>query len=125
MDEGRECLFALSGRVEFPKHDFSGFRLKDRFDDRNTRESLLRKRVIYLEDLVKELMARLKFMGKDSEIMKANTEVLKKNYDDLKNKVCANEKKMEDDEDHLRKISEKQSHWKMDQDQQEVVLKRL
>ncbi|MPC36223.1 hypothetical protein E2C01_029672 [Portunus trituberculatus] len=71
-----------------------------------TPESLLRRRVIYLEDLVKELKAKLKIVEKYNEIMKANTEVLKKNYDDLKNKVCASEKKMEDNEDQMRKISE-------------------
>ncbi|MPC57563.1 hypothetical protein E2C01_051546 [Portunus trituberculatus] len=59
-----------------------------------TPESLLKRRVIHLVDFVKELMARLKTMEKDYEIMKANTEVLKKNYDDLKNKVCVSEKKM-------------------------------
>ncbi|MPC52154.1 hypothetical protein E2C01_046016 [Portunus trituberculatus] len=95
MDKGEEGLFTPSGRFEFPIHGFSGFRLEDKFDDQNTRESLLRRRVIHLEDLVKELMVRLKIMEKDNEITKANTEVLKKHYDDLENKVCACEKKRE------------------------------
>ncbi|MPD05645.1 hypothetical protein E2C01_101400 [Portunus trituberculatus] len=56
---------------------------------------------------------RLKTIENDNEIMKANTEVLKKNYDNLKNKVCTNEKKMEDNGDQVRKISEKLKHWKM------------
>ncbi|MPC49430.1 hypothetical protein E2C01_043228 [Portunus trituberculatus] len=50
--------------------------------------------------------------------MKANTEMLKKNYDDLKNKICVSETKMEHNEDQLRKISEKQNCWKMDKNQQ-------
>ncbi|MPC27947.1 hypothetical protein E2C01_021138 [Portunus trituberculatus] len=102
---GEECLFTPCSRVEIARNDVSGFRLKDRFDDRS------RHRVIHLEDLVKKLMARLKIVEKYNEIMKANTEVLKKNYDDLrlKNKVCASEKKMENNEDQVSKISEKQN----------------
>ncbi|MPC32819.1 hypothetical protein E2C01_026150 [Portunus trituberculatus] len=57
--------------------------------------------------------------------MKANTEVLMKNYDGLKNKVCASEKKMEDNEDQVKKISEKQNRWKMDQDQRRVSFKKI
>ncbi|MPC84939.1 hypothetical protein E2C01_079693 [Portunus trituberculatus] len=117
-------LFTPRERVELVRNDFSGFRLEDRHDVRNTRESLLR-RVIHLEDLVKDLMARVKSVEKGNEIMKANTEVLKKNYDDLKNKVCASEKKMEDNEDQVKKISEKQNHWKMDQDQRRVSFKKI
>ncbi|MPC22791.1 hypothetical protein E2C01_015818 [Portunus trituberculatus] len=90
-----------------------------------TRESLLRRRVIHLEDLVKEIMIWLKIVEKGNEIMKANTEVLMKNYDDLKNKVCASEKKMEDNEGQVKKISEKQNRWKMDQDQQKVSFKKI
>ncbi|MPC76469.1 hypothetical protein E2C01_070882 [Portunus trituberculatus] len=97
-----------------------GFILKDRFDEKNTRESLLRRRVIHLKDLVKELMARLKIIEKDNEIMKANTEVLKKNYDDLKNKVCASEKKMEDNEEVKSKII---GRWT--KISRKLVLKRL
>ncbi|MPC81754.1 hypothetical protein E2C01_076387 [Portunus trituberculatus] len=63
-------------------------------------------------------------MEKDDEIMKANTEVLK-NYDDLKNKVYVSERKMVDNKDQVRKISGKQNHWKMDQDQQEVNVKKI
>ncbi|MPC72654.1 hypothetical protein E2C01_066966 [Portunus trituberculatus] len=124
MDEDEECLLTPSGRVEIVRHDFSGFRPEGMFDEQNTRESLLRRRIIHLEDLVKELMARLKIMEKDNDIMKPNTEELKKNYDDLKNKVCVSEKKMEDNEDQMRKICEKQNCWKMDQDQQKVNLKK-
>ncbi|MPC63815.1 hypothetical protein E2C01_057921 [Portunus trituberculatus] len=41
---------------------------------RNTRVSLLRRRIIHLEDLEKKkLMARLKIVEKDNEIMTANT----------------------------------------------------
>ncbi|MPC26961.1 hypothetical protein E2C01_020113 [Portunus trituberculatus] len=63
-----------------------------------TPDSLLRRTVIHLENLVKELMAKLIIVEKD-KIMKANMEVRKKNSDELKNKVCASEKKMEDNED--------------------------
>ncbi|MPC63221.1 hypothetical protein E2C01_057315 [Portunus trituberculatus] len=59
-------------------------------------------------------MGRLKSVEKDSD-MKANTEVVKRNYDHLKNKVFGSEKKMEDNEDQVRKVSEKQNRWKMDQ----------
>ncbi|MPC72406.1 hypothetical protein E2C01_066711 [Portunus trituberculatus] len=84
MDKGKECWFTPSGRVELARNEFSGFRLEDRYDDRNTRESLLRRKIINLENLVKELITRIKTMEKDNEIMKANTEVLEKNFDDLK-----------------------------------------
>ncbi|MPC35271.1 hypothetical protein E2C01_028691 [Portunus trituberculatus] len=48
------------------KIKIKSFRLEYRFDDRNTRKSLLRRRIIHLEDLVKEVVAGLKIAEKDN-----------------------------------------------------------
>ena len=70
-DEGNESLFTPSSRVELARNYFSGIRFEYRYDDHNTEEILLRRRVIQLEDLVKDLMARLRTVEKDNEIIKA------------------------------------------------------
>ena len=60
---------------------------------------MLRKRVIEIEGFVRELLDRLKTVEHNQEVMKVENEVLRKDCDDLRRRICANEQKMEVNDD--------------------------
>ena len=57
--------------------------------------------------------------------MKVENEVLRKDCDDLRRKICANEQKMEVNEDKVKELNENQNHWKKDREQEQVGFKKI
>ena len=86
---------------------------------------MLRKRVTEFEGFMKELLDTVKTVEHNQEVMKVENEVLRKDCDDLRRKICTNEQKMEVNEVKVKELNENQNQWKKDCEQEQVDFKKI
>ena len=109
-DEFQDCevesMFTPQGRqAGVARSDFSGFRS----DSATLRDNSLGKRIIDLEGQVKELLERLKESEHSVEVLRAENVVQRSDLSDLCEHVITNKQKLEENNDKVNPMDEKQN----------------
>ena len=102
--------------------DFSGFGEKESY---STSEKVLYRRILGLEWHIKGMMERMVKMEKKQEIIHAENTLLKKDCEELKEKLGTNEKKVQVNDVKVEQLNDRHNEWKKEQEQDQVNFKTI